>query len=67
MYATNLVSNLKANAVAVLSLPAMLAARWRIQSRRRVTVAAIDALLTHSLPPLQRRRFERLGLARRPR
>jgi hypothetical protein len=58
-------SFLKANAVALGHLPVMLMARWRIQSRRKVSVGEIDRLLVHELPPLQRLRFERWGLMRR--
>ena len=59
-------SNIKANAVALGHLPAMLAARRKIQSGRKVSVAEIDRRLVHELPPLQRLRFERFGLVRRP-
>ena len=60
-------SNLRANATALRQLPSVLRDRWRIQRGRRVTPAAIDALLVHGLPPLQRLRFERLGLMKKKR
>jgi GT2 family glycosyltransferase len=59
-----LVSNLKATATAMKNLPGMLASRWGIQRRRKVAPATIDEVLIHELPPLQRLRFVRLGLAR---
>ena len=55
-------SFLKANAVALWHLPGMLAARWKIQAERKVSTGEIDRQLVHALPPLQRLRFERLGL-----
>ena len=58
-------SNVKANAVALWHLPAMLVARWKIQARRKVSVGEIDRRLVHELPPLQRLRFERMGLMRK--
>ena len=60
MFATNL----KANLIALVHLPAVLVDRWQIQSRRNVAPAEIDRLLSHELPPLQRVRFERMGLLR---
>ena len=57
-------SNLKANFTAMINLPGMLASRREIQSRRKVTSATIDEVLVHELPPLQRLRFERLGLVK---
>jgi GT2 family glycosyltransferase len=61
-----LAPNLKANMMALVHLPAVLVDRWQIQSRRNVAPAEIDRLLSHELPPLQRVRFERLGLLRSP-
>jgi GT2 family glycosyltransferase len=46
-----LLSNIKAHFVALAHVPGILATRQQI-----------DALLVHELPPLQRLRFERLGL-----
>jgi hypothetical protein len=60
-----LVANLGANGTALMMLPGVLVSRWKIQSGRKVKPAEIDKLLVHELPPLQRLRFERLGLARR--
>lgn len=60
-----LLANLGANGTALMMLPGILVSRWKIQSRRKVSPAEIDKLLIHDLPPLQRRRFERLGLMRR--
>ncbi|HVQ45016.1 MAG TPA: glycosyltransferase family 2 protein [Candidatus Saccharimonadia bacterium] len=57
-------SNLRANGTALVHMPGILASRWRIQAQRAVSVAAIDALLVHALPPLQRKRFEQLGWVR---
>ena len=57
-------SNLRANLTAARNLPGMLASRRAIQRLRKVTPAEIDRVLVHELPPLQRLRFERLGLAR---
>jgi GT2 family glycosyltransferase len=54
-----IVSNVKANAVALAHLPSILVSRWRIQRRRTVSPAQIDALLYHGLPPLQKLRFRR--------
>jgi hypothetical protein len=59
-----LVPNIKANLMALVQLPAMLADRRKIQSRRLVTPSEIDRSLVHELPPLQRLRLERLGLMR---
>jgi len=61
-----LMSNLKANLVALMNLPAVLVDRWKIQSRRNVAPAEIDGHLLHQLPPPQRVRFERLGLVKPP-
>jgi hypothetical protein len=60
-----LVSNLRARLEALAHLPGILGSRIRIQKRRKVAVATVDTLLVHTLPPLQRLRFERLGLMRR--
>jgi len=60
-----LVSNLKANLVALRHLPGMMVSRWQIQGRRKVKTGEIDKRLIHSLPPLQRLRFERMGLRKR--
>lgn len=57
--------HLRAILTALMHLPGILASRRRIQSERKVTLAVIDKLLVHELPPLQRARFERLGLAKR--
>lgn len=54
-----LMSNLKANSVALWHLPGMVLARHEIQRGRRVPVRKIDQILVHELPPLQRLRFER--------
>jgi len=59
-----LASNLKANLMAMAHLPSVLFDRWTIQSRRQVALAEIDRRLLHELPPLQRSRFERMGLLR---
>lgn len=58
-------SNFRANLTALGHFPGVLLSRWRIQGSRKVPSAAIDKLLVHELPPLQRLRFERHGLARR--
>jgi hypothetical protein len=60
-------SNAKAHGVALWHMPGLLRDRWRIQRSRRVNPGDIDKLLVHALPPLQRLRFERLGLMRKPR
>lgn len=57
-----LAANIRANLTALVYLPAVLADRWKIQSRRKVSVAETGPRLTHDLPPLQRRRLEQLGL-----
>jgi GT2 family glycosyltransferase len=57
-------SNLKANFVALLHLPVMLASRWQIQRKRKVTISEIDRILYHQLPPLQRLRFQRVGFVK---
>lgn len=54
-----LVSNLRANLVALAHLPGILADRWRIQARRSVSDAYIDSILYHDLPPQQKLRFRR--------
>lgn len=59
-----LVSNLRANLMALMHLPAVLVDRWKIQSSRNVTPAEIDEHLLHQIPPALRLRFERMGLAR---
>jgi GT2 family glycosyltransferase len=58
-------SNLRAHFTVAGEFAGILATRREIQHKRRVSVAEIDAQLIHELPPLQRIRFERLGLARR--
>ena len=60
-----LVTNVKANATALILLPSIIESRFIIQKKRSVSLADIDELLVHDLPPLQRLRFERLGLMRR--
>lgn len=45
-----------------LNLPGVLAERRRIQSRRVLSPAQIDKLLTHALPPIQQRYFQRLNV-----
>lgn len=60
-----LAANIKANLTALAHLPEMLMSRWKIQSRRQVSSERIDKLLVHELPPLQRLRFERMGLIRK--
>lgn len=60
-----LMSNVKANLAVLAALPEVLASRWHIQRQRQATTAEIDKILIHQLPPLQRLRFERLGLGRR--
>ena len=60
-----LVTNVKANATALILLPSIIESRFIIQKKRSVSLADIDGLLVHDLPPLQRLRFERLGLMRR--
>jgi GT2 family glycosyltransferase len=59
-----LIPNLKANLTAGAHMPAVLVERWKVQSMRQVTIAEIDRLLVHELPPLQRLRLERLGWMR---
>jgi GT2 family glycosyltransferase len=60
-------SNIKANYMALRNLPGILADRHGIQKKRRVSAREIDRLLYHQLPPLQRLRFVRLGLAKETR
>jgi GT2 family glycosyltransferase len=60
-----LAANMRAHLTVLAHFPGILVSRWEIQRRRKVGPREIDPLLTHSLPPLQRLRFERLGLARR--
>jgi len=59
-----LVSNLRANLMALMHLPPVLVDRWKIQSGRNVTPAEIDEHLFHQIPPRLRFRFERMGLVR---
>ena len=61
-----LLSNVRANLVALMHLPAVLVDRRKIQSSRNVAPREIDRSLLHQLPPAQRLRFERLGLVRPP-
>lgn len=58
-------SNLRANWAALRQAAPVLRDRAKIQRKRKVTPEEIDELLVHSLPPLQRLRFERLGLLRK--
>ncbi len=48
---------------ALVHLPGILVDRWHIQRMRTVTPAAIDRLLYHDLPPLQKLRFRRFHKA----
>jgi hypothetical protein len=57
-----LLANLRANLLALVHLPGILASRWKIQSSRKVGSSEIEAMLYHEMPPLQRQRFKRLGL-----
>lgn len=53
--------------VALGHFPAMLMARWRIQSRRRVSAGYIDEIIEHQMPPSQRKVLafkSRLGRAK---
>ncbi len=58
-------TNIKANWAVLVLLPSILESRWIIQRRREVKPRDIEALLIQDLPPLQKLRFERLGLMRR--
>jgi GT2 family glycosyltransferase len=60
-------SNVRATLTVLVNLPGILLDRWRIQRGRTVGVRYVDSILYQALPPLQRLRFERLGLMRRSR
>jgi GT2 family glycosyltransferase len=55
-------ANLRANLLALVYLPAMLVSRYKIQSARKVSLSVIDGMLYPGMPPLQLKRFRRMGL-----